>query len=138
MEVEKENINSNKEKNIETNTKEQNDLNDNNKEEESNKKEKEEDEKNQEENKIKEKINSVPEMMRCFLCEDYCEDATQVLCCNKIFCKRHISEEIMKNFSCPNCHKRCGLNNIIENKKIAEDIKWFKKLLNELISNGRE
>ena len=133
MEIENDNTNLNKEKNADVNIKEGKDSNDNNKDEESNKKEKEEEEKNQEEDKIKEKINSVPIMMRCFLCEDFCEEATQSLCCNQIFCKKHISEEIMKNFSCPKCHKRCGLNNIIENKKIAEDIKWFKRMLNELI-----
>ena len=133
MEIENDNANLNKEKNTDVNIKEGKDSNDNNKDEESNKKEKEEEEKNQEEDKIKEKINSVPIMMRCFLCEDYCEEATQILCCNEIFCKKHITEEIMNNFSCPNCHKRCGLNNIIENKKLSDDIKWFKRMLNELV-----
>ena len=102
------------------------------------KNEKDDDNKNPEENKIKEKINSVPIMMRCFLCQDYCEEAYQILCCNEIFCKKHITEEIMKNFSCPNCHKRCGLNNIIENNKLLEDIKWFKSLLSELIIGDNE
>ena len=136
MEIENDNINLNKEKKTKTNIKEEKNSNDNNnnKDEESNKKEKEEEEeKCQEENNIKEKINSVPIMMRCFLCEDFCEEATQTLCCNEIFCKKHISEEILKNFSCPNCHKKCGLNNIIENKKLADDIKWFKKMLIELV-----
>ena len=110
----------------------------NNKNEESSKKVKEDENKNQEENKIKEKINSVPIMMRCFLCEDYCEEPVQILCCNEIYCKKHITEEIVKNFECPKCHKRCGLNNIIENKKLSEDIKWFKRLLNELIFGDNE
>ena len=136
---EKEILNIEKEKEKEKDIKEISKLNDNNKDEESKNKEKEEEEdKNEEESKIKEKINSVPIMMRCFLCEDYCEEPTQILCCNEIFCKKHITEEIMKNFACPNCHKRCGLNNIIENKKISDDIKWFKKLLNELIIGDNE
>ena len=100
------------------------------KEEEKNEEKKEEEE---EENKIEEKINSVPAEMRCDLCNDYCEDPVQTLCCNEIFCKKHITEEIIKHFMCPKCKKKCGINNIIENKKILEDIKWYKKLLNDLI-----
>ena len=126
----KDNNNENAKDEKETNEKE---INENNINNEESKKKEEEEEDNQEENKVKEKINSVPIMMRCFLCEDYCEEPVQILCCNEIFCKKHITEEIMKNFACPNCHKRCGLNNIIENKKLSDDIKWFKKLLNELI-----
>ena len=117
--------------------KELNEINMNN-EESKKKEEEEEDNKNQEENKIKEKINAVPIMMRCFLCEDYCEEPVQILCCNEIFCKKHITEEIMKNFTCPNCHKRCGLNNLIENKKLGDDINWFKMILNELIIGDNE
>ena len=134
---EKQNINNNKDINMIV--EEQNEGNDNNnKNEELNKKEKEDENKNQEENKVQEKINSVPSMMRCFICEDYCEEPVQILCCNEIYCKKHITEEIIKNFECPNCHKRCGLNNIIENKKLSEDIKWFKRLLNELIFGDNE
>ena len=129
-----ENVNIENEKDIQEKSK----IN-NNKEEDSKNKEKlEEEEKNEEENKIKEKINSVPIMMRCFLCEDYCEEPTQILCCNEIFCKKHITEEIMKNFACPNCHKACSLSKIIENKKLSDDIKWFKRLLNELIIGDNE
>ena len=138
-EKDKEKQNINNDKDINMIVEEQNEGNDNNnKNEELNKKEKEDENKNQEENKVQEKINSVPSMMRCFLCEDYCEEPVQILCCNEIFCKKHITEEIMNNFSCPNCHKRCGLNNIIENKKLSDDIKWFKRQLNELIIGDNE
>ena len=125
------NSNNNENKNINNKDeeKEMKEVNENNKS--TNKKE--EENKNPEENKIKDKINSVPEMMRCFLCEDFCDDPVMSLCCNEIFCKKHITEEILKNFKCPNCNQRCMLNSIIENKKLAEDIKWFKKLLNELV-----
>ena len=122
---------------INMNNQEQKESKDNNdKNEESNKKNG--DNKNKEKNKIQEKINSVPIMMRCFICEDYCEEPVQILCCNEIFCKKHITEEILKNFKCPNCQTICGLNNIIENKKLSEDIRWFKKLLNELIIGENE
>ena len=125
------NSNNNENKNINNKDeeKEMKEVNENNKSTNKN----EEENKNPEENKIKDKINSVPEMMRCFLCEDFCDDPVVSLCCNEIFCKKHITEEILKNFKCPNCHQRCMLNSIIENKKLAEDIKWFKKLLNELV-----
>ena len=116
--------------------KELNEINMNN-EESKKKEEEEEDNKNQEENKIKEKINAVPIMMRCFLCEDYCEEPVQILCCNEIFCKKHITKEIIKHFMCPRCKKRCGLNNIIDNKKLSENIKWYKKLLNDLIEEKK-
>lgn len=105
------------------------------------KKEEEKDEKKEEEeeeeNKIEEKIKSVPKEMRCYLCDDYCEEPVQTLCCNEIFCKKHITKEIIKHFMCPKCKKRCGLNNIIENKKIFDNIKWYKKLLNELIEEKK-
>ena len=82
--------------------------------------------------KIKnEKLSSVPSMMRCFICKDFCEDGVQILCCNEIFCKTHIIEEIMKNFTCPNCHEGTSLKNIIENKKLNENIQWYKNLLKE-------
>ena len=80
-----------------------------------------------------EKINSVPNEMRCFLCEDYCEDPVQIVCCNEVFCKKHITEEIIRKFACPKCNKKSTLNDIIENKKLAEDIQWFKQLLKENI-----
>ena len=83
--------------------------------------------------KIPAKINSVPNEMRCFLCEDYCEDPVQIVCCNEVFCKKHITEEIIRKFACPKCNKKSTLNDIIENKKLAEDIQWFKQLLKENI-----
>ena len=98
---------------------------------------KEEEKESIEENKIQEKINSVPEMMRCNLCEDFCDEPVQILCCNNIFCKKHIQAEILKNFKCPKCGQRCGINNIIENKKLSENIKWFKRLLNELLEDKK-
>ena len=79
------------------------------------------------------KINAVPDEMRCYLCDDFCEDPVQILCCNEVFCKKHITEEIIKRFMCPKCKQKCGINNFIENKKLSEDIRWFKKLLNDLI-----
>ena len=96
---------------------------------------KEEEEEEEEENKIKEKINSVPNEMRCYICDDFCEEPVQSLCCCQIFCKKHIIREILKHFMCPKCKKKCGINNIIENKKLSEDIKWYKKLLNDLMFN---
>ena len=102
------------------------------KEKDKNKDEKKETEE-EEENKIEEKINAVPDEMRCYLCDDFCEDPVQILCCNEVFCKKHITEEIIKRFMCPKCKQKCGINNIIENKKLSEDIRWFKKLLNDLI-----
>ena len=109
-------------------------------ENEENKKEEEKEEKKEEEdeeNKIEEKINSVPDEMKCFLCNDFCEEPVQSLCCNEIFCKKHITREILKRFMCPKCKKKCGLNNIIENKKIADNIKWFKKFLNDLLEEKK-
>jgi len=132
MEIEKE-----KNNNSDANTQEEKKSN-NNSTEEQKKSEKEDENKNPEENNVKEKINSVPIMMRCFLCEDYCEEPVQILCCNEIFCKKHITEEIMKNFACPNCHKGCGLNNIIDNKKLSDDIRWFKSILSELVMGENE
>lgn len=86
--------------------------------------------------KIKnEKISSVPSMMRCYLCEDFCEDGVQIVCCNEIFCKKHITEEIMINFTCPNCKKGTSLKNIIINKKLNENILWYKNMLKEPIVN---
>ena len=132
MEIEKE-----KNNNSDANTQEEKKSNGNSTDEQK-KSEKEDETKNPEENNVKEKINSVPIMMRCFLCEDYCEEPVQILCCNEIFCKKHITEEIMKNFACPNCHKECGLNNIIDNKKLSDDIRWFKNILNELVMGENE
>ena len=109
----------------------------NDKEEEKKEEEKKEDEDEEEENKIEEKINSVPEEMRCYICNDYCDDPVQTLCCCEIYCKRHITQEILKRFMCPKCKKKCGINNIIENKKLSENIKWFKKLLNDLLEEKK-
>jgi len=120
--------NSKKEEKIE-NLENQGEKDKNNGEEEQKNEEKD----NQNENSTFEKISSVPIMMKCFLCQDYCNESVQTICCNKLFCKRHIIEEILKNFKCPSCHQRCELKDIIENKKISEDIKWYKKQLNELI-----
>ena len=109
-------------------------------ENEENKKEEEKEEKKEEEdeeNKIEEKINSVPDEMKCFLCNDFCEEPVQSLCCNEIFCKKHITREILKRFMCPKCKKKCGLNNIIENKKVAENIRLFKKFLNDLFEEKK-
>ena len=122
----KENIENEKEEEIQEEKKEEE------KEEKEEKKEEED-----EENKIEEKINGVPEEMRCYICNDFCEEPVQSLCCNEIFCKKHITKEIIKRFICPKCKKRCGLNNIIENKKLSENIKWFKKLLNDLLEEKK-
>ena len=109
----------------------------NDKEEEKKEEEKKEEEDEEEENKIEEKINSVPEEMRCYICNDYCEDPVQTLCCCEIYCKRHITQEILKRFMCPKCKKKCGINNIIENKKLSENIKWYKKLLFDLLNDTK-
>ena len=119
--------------NIENEKEEKEENEENKKEEEKEEKKDEEDE----ENKIEEKINSVPDEMKCFLCNDFCEEPVQSLCCNEIFCKKHITREILKRFMCPKCKKKCGLNNIIENKKVGDNIRWFKKFLNDLLEEKK-
>ena len=119
--------------NIENKKEEKEENNENKKEEEKEEKKEEEDE----ENKIEEKINSVPDEMKCFLCNDFCEEPVQSLCCNEIFCKKHITREILKRFMCPKCKKKCGLNNIIENKKVFDNIRWFKNFLNDLLEEKK-
>lgn len=102
--------------------------------EERKKEEEEKKEENEKKEKIKnERISSVPSMMRCYICEDFCDCAVQIMCCNEIFCEKHITEEIMKNFACPRCKKGAGLQELIENKKLRENIIWYKGLLNESI-----
>ena len=93
-----------------------------------------EEEKKEENNKNKqkiEKLSSVPSMFKCFICEDYCEEGVQITCCNEIFCKKHIMEELMKNFICPNCKRDTNMKNVIDNKKLRENIQWYKSLLSE-------
>lgn len=86
---------------------------------------------NKKENDKQNKIAFIPNMMKCFLCEDYCEDAVQIVCCYENFCDKHIKEEIMQNFTCPNCRLGATLRDVIANKKLREDIKWFRGLLTE-------
>lgn len=79
-------------------------------------------------------------MMKCFICEgnftfilDYCDDAVQISCCYENFCDKHIKEELMKNFTCPNCNSASTIKDIIPNKKLRECIIWYKSLLKESI-----
>ena len=65
---------------------------------------------------------------------DYCEDAVQIVCCYQNFCDKHIKEEIMQNFTCPNCKAAATLRDIVPNKKLRESIVWFKTLLSEPIN----
>lgn len=88
-------------------------------------------EENTNEEKKKSKISSVPSMMKCYLCEDFCDEPMQIICCNSVFCKKHIQSAIIKNFCCPHCGQSATLDSIIENKKLKENILWFEKLLNE-------
>lgn len=66
-----------------------------------------------------------PKSLQCFICEDYCQDAVQILCCNETFCDIHIKEEISKNFVCPNCNAGASLKELISNKKLRETILWY-------------
>ena len=95
-------------------------------------------EKTEEEVKQKagERFSSIPNMMKCYLCEDYCDNAVQIVCCYENFCDKHIKEEIMKNFTCPNCKAAATLRDIIPNKKLRESIIWFRGLLAEVIATG--
>lgn len=74
--------------------------------------------------------------MKCYICDDYCEDAVQIKCCFENFCDKHIKEEIMKNFTCPNCKQAVTMKDIVPNKKLRESIKWFKALLSESMVMG--
>ncbi len=89
-----------------------------------------EEENNKKKQKI-EKLSSVPSMFKCFICEDYCEEGVQLTCCNEIYCKKHIIEELMKNFICPSCRQDANMKNVIDNKKLRENIEWYKNLLSE-------
>jgi hypothetical protein len=51
------------------------------------------------------------------------------VCCYENFCDKHIKEEIMKNFTCPNCKVSATMRDIIQNKKLRELIQWYKNLL---------
>ncbi len=55
----------------------------------------------------------------------------QITCCYENFCDKHIKEEILKNFTCPNCNAAATLRDIVPNKKLRENIIWFKNLLKE-------
>ena len=79
-----------------------------------------------------EKFSSIPSMLKCYLCEDFCEDAVQITCCYENFCDKHIKEEIMKNFTCPNCKCAATMRDIVPNKKLRENIVWFKSIVNEI------
>jgi len=79
-----------------------------------------------------EKFSSIPSMLKCDLCEDFCEDAVQTVCCYENFCDRHIKEEIMKNFTCPNCKSAATMRDIVPNKKLRENITWFKSMVNDI------
>lgn len=35
----------------------------------------------------------------------------------------------MKNFVCPNCNSEASMKNLVENKKLRENIEWYKKIL---------
>jgi hypothetical protein len=83
-----------------------------------------------------EKFSSIPNMMKCYICEDYCEDAVQIKCCYENFCDKHIKEEIMKNFTCPNCKESATIKDLVPNKKLRETIKWFKAISYDSISIG--
>lgn len=53
----------------------------------------------------------------------------QIFCCNENFCFQHIRDEIMKNFVCPNCNSEASMKNLVANKKLRENIEWYKKVL---------
>lgn len=35
----------------------------------------------------------------------------------------------MKNFLCPNCNSEASMKNLVENKKLKDNIVWYKKML---------
>jgi hypothetical protein len=57
----------------------------------------------------------------------------QIVCCFENFCDKHIKEEILRNFTCPNCKVTATMRDIVPNKKLREDISWFKNLLTEAV-----
>jgi hypothetical protein len=57
--------------------------------------------------------------------------AVQIICCYENFCDKHIREEVMRNFTCPNCKVSASLRDIVPNKRMRESIMWFKGLLTE-------
>jgi hypothetical protein len=58
----------------------------------------------------------------------------QITCCYENFCDKHIKEEIMKNFTCPNCKAAVTLRDLVPNKKLRENICWFRNLLSESVT----
>jgi hypothetical protein len=62
----------------------------------------------------------------------------QIICCYENFCDKHIKEEIMKNFTCPNCKVTAKMGDIVPNKKLREDIIWYKNILAEAIECTKE
>jgi hypothetical protein len=35
----------------------------------------------------------------------------------------------MKNFVCPNCNSEASMKKLVSNKKLRENIEWYKKVL---------
>jgi hypothetical protein len=69
---------------------------------------------------------------------DFCEDAVQITCCYENYCDKHIKEEIMKNFTCPNCKVTATVRDVIANKKLRENIIWYKNILAEAPMERKE
>jgi hypothetical protein len=91
------------------------------------------------------KYSSIPNMMKCYICEgkiiskmlnifinlDFCIDAVQITCCYENFCDKHIKEELMQNFTCPNCKSASTMRDVVPNMKLRECIDWYRSLMKE-------
>lgn len=81
-----------------------------------------------------------PLELSCYICKLICEEPVQIICCNEIFCKIHIEEEIKKNYICPNCNHAVSEKDYIQNKLIKKLMKWYHQLkdINNNIDKDKE
>lgn len=78
-------------------------------------------------NPIKE--GKFPLELCCYTCKSTCDDPVQIMCCDEIFCKKHLEEEITKNYLCPACNHAASLNDFFPNKSVNKLITWYSSFI---------
>ena len=84
---------------------------------------------------IVEKIYPFPKELCCYNCKLLCQDPVQIFCCNEVFCKIHLEEEINQNYICPNCKHSTSLSDFASNKHIEKLIDWYKSFALSDVNN---
>ena len=89
-------------------------------------------------------LTQISSTLVCPICSGLFDDPYQVKCCDEVYCKKCVLDEILRSFVCPNCKIESSQESIFPNKAVKSFCLFYQKCLSnasfvaELVRKGED